>query len=189
MHARFGSTTLRLVLGDLTAQAVDAVVNAANRSLLGGGGVDGAIHARGGPEILTACRALRAERYPDGLPVGEAALTTGGDLPARHVIHTVGPVWYGGGRGEPEALRSAYRNSLAVARAHGLRTVAFPAVSAGVYGYPIDRAAAVALDAARDDVAAHPTAFEELRFVLFSNGAFAAYALAFEARFGDAATG
>lgn len=185
MHARLTTTTVRLVRGDLTDEAVDAIVNAANASLLGGGGVDGAIHARGGPAILEACRAIRRTDYPGGLPVGEAVLTTGGDLPARHVIHTVGPVWQGGDEGEPEALARAYTSSLSLARDHGLRTVAFPAVSAGVYGYPVDRAGAVALDAAAAFVEAHPEAFDELRFVLFSDRAFDAFAAAFTERFDE----
>ncbi|MBA2245126.1 MAG: O-acetyl-ADP-ribose deacetylase, partial [Gemmatimonadetes bacterium] len=131
---RIGGTTLRLVRGDITEQQVDAVVNAANSTLLGGGGVDGAIHRRGGPEILAECREIRRTRYPEGLPTGEAVATTAGDLPAKRVIHTVGPVWQGGEAGEPELLAAAYRSSLERAREEGLRTLAFPAISTGVYG-------------------------------------------------------
>lgn len=125
--------------GDLTRLAVDALVNAANSSLLGGGGVDGAIHRAAGPELLAACRQL------GGCPAGEARLTPGFRLPARYVIHTVGPVWQGGGRGEAELLAACYRNSLALAERHGLETIAFPAISCGIYGYPPEQAAAIAL--------------------------------------------
>ncbi|HEX6940653.1 MAG TPA: O-acetyl-ADP-ribose deacetylase [Longimicrobiales bacterium] len=163
-----GTTRVVLVQGDITEQDTDAVVNAANSSLMGGGGVDGAIHRRGGPAILEACRAIRRTRYPDGLPTGEAVVTTAGDLPARRVIHTVGPVWRGGSRGEPEQLAAAYRNSLERAREEGLRTIAFPSISTGAYGYPTDRAAEVALRAVVDSIEAHPQAFDEIRFVLFS---------------------
>jgi O-acetyl-ADP-ribose deacetylase len=132
--------------GDITVVRVDLIVNAANSSLLGGGGVDGAIHRRGGPTILEACRELRRTRYPKGLPTGEAVLTTAGNLPARFVAHTVGPIW---GQSEPaaELLASCYRNCLALAAEEGLESVAFPAISTGVYGYPKDRAAEVASQA------------------------------------------
>ena len=146
---------IELVLGDLTAQEVDAIVNAANTTLLGGGGVDGAIHRAGGPEILAECRLL------GGCATGDAKATTAGRLPARWVIHTVGPVWRGGGEGEPELLASAHRRSLEVARELGARTVAFPAISCGVYGYPAELAAPIALAAARESEAA----FDEIRFV------------------------
>jgi O-acetyl-ADP-ribose deacetylase (regulator of RNase III) len=137
---------LELVRGDIAEQQVDAIVNAANRSLLGGGGVDGAIHRRGGPAILAECRGLRATRYPDGLPTGEAVATTAGDLPARWVIHTVGPVY---GRGDDEQLRNCYRNSLRVATELDARTVAFPLISAGAYGWPQDDAIRQAVDTIR----------------------------------------
>lgn len=164
-----GRTRLSLVQGDITEQQVDAIVNAANGSLLGGGGVDGAIHRRGGPEILAECRALRAGHYAHGLPTGEAVATTAGRLPARRVIHTVGPVWEGGDHEEAKLLAAAYCNSLEVARAEGLRTLAFPAISTGVYGYPKGEAARIALESAFGVVRGHPDAFEELRFVLFSS--------------------
>ena len=164
-----GSTTLRLVQGDITAQGTEAIVNAANSALLGGGGVDGAIHRRGGPEILAECRALRATRFPQGLPTGEAVATTAGALPARRVIHTVGPIWRGGAHGEAQLLASAYRNSLAQARLEQLRTVAFPSVSTGAYGYPIEEAARVALRAVSAEIRAHPDTLDEVRFVLFSD--------------------
>lgn len=161
---------IELVRGDITEQHVDAVVNAANSSLLGGGGVDGAIHRRGGPEILAACRALRADRYPDGLPTGQAVATTAGRLPARWVIHTVGPVW--SEREDRSALlESCYRTSLRVADEIGAATVAFPAVSAGVYRWPLDDAARIAVQTVR----AADTAVEIVRFVLFGDAAYEAF--------------
>lgn len=165
---RIGKTRLVLVRGDITEQEVDAVVNAANSTLLGGGGVDGAIHRRGGPAILEECREIRRTRYPDGLPTGEAVTTTAGELPARRVIHTVGPVWGGGGSEEAELLEAAYRNSLERAREDGLRTIAFPSISTGAYGYPTDLAAEVALRTVTTTIEANPEAFDEVRFVLFS---------------------
>ena len=137
---------IELVEGDITAQQVDAIVNAANSSLLGGGGVDGAIHRQGGPEILAECRALRESRYAEGLPAGDAVATTAGKLPARWVIHTVGPVY---GHGDVETLRSCYRESLRVAAELGAVTVAFPLISAGVYGWPVDDAVRQAVDMIR----------------------------------------
>ena len=131
--------SIRVWQGDITTLAVDAIVNAANESLLGGGGVDGAIHRAAGPGLLAECRTL------GGCPTGQARITAGHHLPARHVIHTVGPVWRGGGQGEAELLASAYRESLALARAQGLHTIAFPAISTGVYGYPAAEAAAIAV--------------------------------------------
>jgi len=146
---------LELVVGDLTTQEVDAIVNAANSSLLGGGGVDGAIHRAGGPEILEECRLL------NGCQTGDAKATTAGRLPARWVIHAVGPVWHGGYVGEDVLLGSAYRRALLVAEELGARTVAFPAISCGVYGYPAERAAPVALGAVRPLLGR----FELVRFV------------------------
>ncbi|MGH3800122.1 MAG: O-acetyl-ADP-ribose deacetylase [Pseudonocardiaceae bacterium] len=155
---------ITLVPGDITEQHVDAVVNAANSSLLGGGGVDGAIHRRGGPAILAACRELRASRYRDGLPTGQAIATTAGDLPARWVIHTVGPV-YTESEDRSELLTSCYRESLRVADELGAQTVAFPAVSAGIYGWPLAGAARIALTTVHNT----PTSVREARFVLFSD--------------------
>jgi O-acetyl-ADP-ribose deacetylase (regulator of RNase III) len=146
---------LRFVVGDLTLQEVDAIVNAANESLLGGGGVDGAIHRAGGPEILAECRRL------GGCETGDAKATTAGQLAARWVVHAVGPVWRGGDEGEPELLASAHRRSLEVALELGARTVAFPAISCGIYGYPADRAAPTAIAAVRPFL----EHFDELRFV------------------------
>ena len=161
---------ISLVRGDITEQHVDAVVNAANNSLLGGGGVDGAIHRRGGPTILAECRDLRASRYPDGLPTGQAVATTAGDLPARWVIHTVGPV-YSESEDRSELLASCYRESLRVADELGAQTVAFPAVSAGVYGWPLDAAARIALTTVWNT----PTRVREARFALFSDEVLSAF--------------
>jgi O-acetyl-ADP-ribose deacetylase (regulator of RNase III) len=141
---------IRLIRGDITEQEVDAIVNAANSSLLGGGGVDGAIHRKGGKIILDECKRIRRKDYPDGLPPGEAVITSAGELRAKHVIHTVGPVWRGGGKGERETLYNAYHNSLTLAFEEGLRTVAFPSISTGAYGYPLEEASRVALTAIRD---------------------------------------
>lgn len=178
MERRFGRGTIELVLGDITREECDAIVNAANSSLLGGGGVDGAIHRAGGPQILDECRAIRARQ--GGCPTGEAVITTGGRLPARHVIHTVGPVWRGGGRGEPALLASCYANSLRLAAGNGLRTIAFPSISTGVYGYPVGKAAPVALGAVRAFLENEPAAPDRVRFVLFDEVTFEAYRSALE---------
>jgi O-acetyl-ADP-ribose deacetylase (regulator of RNase III) len=159
-----------VVEGDLTTQDVDAIVNAANGSLMGGGGVDGAIHRAGGPSILAECREIRRTSLPDGLPTGRAVATGGGDLPARWVIHTVGPV-YAASADPPGELASCHRESLRVADELGARTVAFPAVSTGVFGYPIEEAAAVAVGTVRGT----ETRVEEVRFVLFGREAFDAF--------------
>ena len=159
-----------LIQGDLTTQDVDAIVNAANSSLMGGGGVDGAIHRRGGPEILDACRQIRAERYPNGLPVGRAVATPGGRLTAQWVIHTVGPV-YSRSEDRSSLLASCHVEALRVADELGALTVAFPAISTGAYGYPIDQAAAVALRA----VSGADTMVREVRFVLFDGDAHEAF--------------
>jgi O-acetyl-ADP-ribose deacetylase (regulator of RNase III) len=156
--------------GDITEQAVDAIVNAANSSLLGGRGVDGAIHSAGGPEILAECRRIRAERFPDGLPTGQAVATTGGELPARWVIHTVGPV-YSNVSDPAGLLASCHTESLCVADEIGAGTVAFPAISTGIYGYPLDEAAPVAIAAVRGA----DTRVELVRFVLFGDHALSAF--------------
>ncbi|MFB9532832.1 O-acetyl-ADP-ribose deacetylase [Nonomuraea roseola] len=161
---------ITMALGDITEQDVDAVVNAANSSLMGGGGVDGAIHRRGGPAVLDECRALRASRYGRGLPTGQAVATTAGNLPARWVIHTVGPV-HSRDEDRSALLASCYRESLKVADSLGAATVAFPAISAGIYGWPMDDAARVAVTTVR----AASTSVEEVRFVLFSADALAAF--------------
>ena len=161
---------IRLVQGDITEQDADAIVNAANSSLMGGGGVDGAIHRRGGPEILEECRRIRANRHPDGLPTGQAVATTGGRLRTRWVIHTVGPV-YRSGEDRSALLASCHTESLRVADELGARVVAFPAISTGVFGYPLDEAAAVAVAA----VKGARTNVEEVRFVLFGEEASEAF--------------
>ncbi|GLZ07473.1 macro domain-containing protein [Actinomadura sp. NBRC 104412] len=166
---------ISLVQGDITEQHVDAIVNAANSSLLGGGGVDGAIHRKGGPEILEECRRLRASHYGGGLPTGQAVATTAGRLPARWVIHTVGPV-YSASEDRSDQLASCYRESLRVADELGVETIAFPAVSAGVYGWPLDDAARIAVGAVR----AAQTKVEDARFVLFTPDVFAAFEKALE---------
>lgn len=161
-------TRLEAVRGDITTEQVDVIVNAANSSLLGGGGVDGAIHRAGGSEILAECRALRDGPLRDGLPTGAAVATTAGHLRARWVVHTVGPVW--APREDRSALlASAYASSLDTASELGARSIAFPAVSAGVYGWPADDAARIAVSTTRDWVAAHPHSLETVRFVLFSD--------------------
>ncbi len=154
---------ITLVRGDITTQEVDVIVNAANSSLLGGGGVDGAIHKAGGPKILEACRAIRARQGE--CKIGEAVITPGGNLLARYVIHTVGPVWQGGDRGEPQLLENCYRNSLLLAQACGLSTIAFPCISTGVYRYPIEGAASIALATVCECLQTLKLA--EVRFVVF----------------------
>ncbi|MBF9143675.1 O-acetyl-ADP-ribose deacetylase [Hymenobacter properus] len=155
---------IQLVQGDITKQHVAAIVNAANSSLLDGGGVDGAIHRAGGPAILEECRAIRARQ--GGCRTGEAVITTGGRLPAAHVIHTVGPVWNGGHKGEPELLANCYRNSLRLAAENHLESVAFPGISTGIYGYPKAEAAAVAVREVRQWLAAHAWP-QQVVFVVF----------------------
>ncbi|NUP76313.1 MAG: O-acetyl-ADP-ribose deacetylase [Nonomuraea sp.] len=162
---------ITLEQGDITEQRADAIVNAANSSLLGGGGVDGAIHRRGGPEILEACRRLRASHYGKGLPTGQAVATTAGRLPARWVIHTVGPV-HSRSQDRSELLASCHRESLRVADELGATSVAFPAISTGIYGWPLDDAARIAVAAVRDA----GTSVEEVRFVLYDAAAYAAFA-------------
>jgi O-acetyl-ADP-ribose deacetylase (regulator of RNase III) len=168
MKAQIDNSVLELVEGDITKQKVDAVVNAANSGLRGGGGVDGAIHRAGGPEIMAECRRI------GGCPPGSAVITTGGHLPARYVIHTVGPIWYGGSQGEPDLLARAYRSSLRVAEEHTLKTIAFPSLSTGAYGYPIREAATIALSTILSHLKG-PTGLEHVIFVLFGMSAFEAY--------------
>jgi O-acetyl-ADP-ribose deacetylase (regulator of RNase III) len=175
MRVEIGRGALELEQGDVTEQEVDAVVNAANSQLAGGGGVDGAIHRRGGREIMAETR----RRYPGGCPTGSAVISGGGNLPAKYVIHAVGPVWNGGQRGERELLAAAYRRSLELAAEHECRSIALPSLSTGAYRYPIDLASRVALAEAIDFLA-KPTPVELVRFVLFGEGAYGAFAQALE---------
>ena len=168
MEVQVGQSVLELVEGDITQQDTDAIVNAANTTLRGGGGVDGAIHRAGGPKILEECIEI------GGCPTGEARMTTGGNLKARYVIHTVGPVYRDGLHREPQLLASCYRESLKLASAKGLRTVAFPSISTGAYGYPVGEAARIALKTVQDYLREHPE-IERVRFVLFGRAAFEAY--------------
>ena len=165
---------IRIVRGDITSQEVDAVVNAANSSLMGGGGVDGAIHRAGGPAILEQCMEIRRTVYPDGLPTGEAVATTGGNMRARYVIHTVGPVWRGGDHDEAELLRKAYLSCLRLAEEMGLRSIAFPSISTGAYGYPVEKAVRVAVGTVNDFLEGGWEG--EVVFVLFSEYDYRVYA-------------
>jgi O-acetyl-ADP-ribose deacetylase (regulator of RNase III) len=165
---------LELVKGDLTEVEVDAIVNAANSTLLGGGGVDGAIHRKGGPKILEECKRVRATEWPDGLPTGCSTITSGGNLKAKHVIHTVGPIWRGGFHEEAKLLKQAYRSSLKLAVANGLKTVAFPSISTGAYGYPVEEASRIAVIAIKEFLEKEDK-LEKVSFVLFSDRDFEVY--------------
>jgi O-acetyl-ADP-ribose deacetylase (regulator of RNase III) len=167
MEPRFLNGRVIVKVGDITLEEVDAVVNAANSTLLGGSGVDGAIHAKGGPAILAECEEIRRTQYADGMPTGEAVITTGGDLPAKHVIHTVGPIYGRHGGSEPSLLAKCYANSLHLAAANGLGSIAFPAISTGVYAYPKPEAAIVASDAIKTFVAAD-SSISDIRLVFYS---------------------
>jgi len=175
MRHTIGHGTIELAQGDITRQIVDAIVNAANSRLAGGGGVDGAIHRGGGPSIM----AETSRRYPQGCPTGSAVITAAGELPAKYVIHAVGPVWGGGNSGEPEQLASAYRRSLELAAEHQCQSVALPALSTGAYGYPMDLACRTALGAAREFYK-HQTSVVLVRFVLFGAGPYGAFSAALE---------
>ncbi len=168
MELKVGSAKIELVEGDITSQDTDAIVNAANRSLLGGGGVDGAIHRAAGPQLLAECRTL------GGCETGDAKITKGYNLKARHVIHTVGPIYHSAGKKAPDLLASCYRRSLEVASQNKLKSVAFPSISTGAYGYPLEEAAPIALKTAMDYLKAHPD-IELVRFVLFGREAYQAY--------------
>jgi O-acetyl-ADP-ribose deacetylase (regulator of RNase III) len=172
-----GEAIVRLIRGDITEMAIDAIVNAANSSLMGGGGVDGAIHRKGGPKILAECKKIRKTEYPDGLPTGKAVITSAGNLKAKQVIHTVGPIWRGGNRGEPKLLAQAYENSLRLTVSNGLRTVAFPAISTGAYGYPIEKASRIALRVVKEFLEKEDN-LVEIVFVLFSEADFRVYSAA-----------
>lgn len=164
------------IQGDITRQATEAIVNAANSSLMGGGGVDGAIHRAGGPAILEECRQIVSRQ--GRLPTGKAVITSGGNLKAGFVIHTVGPVWYGGNKGEPELLASAYQESLKVAAENNLSSVSFPSISTGAYGYPVAEAARVAISAVASFLKERNTSIREVVFVLFDSATLASYASA-----------
>ncbi len=178
VEATINQAKLRIIQGDITEQDTDAIVNAANSSLMGGGGVDGAIHRAGGPAILEECRQVIARQ--GRLPTGKAVMTGGGNLKARHVIHTVGPVWHGGAQGEPDLLASAYRQSLRLAVENRLSSTSFPSISTGVYGYPVDKASAVAIGVVIAALRQEVTAVKEVVFVLFDSRTFRAYSSALE---------
>lgn len=167
MEPKAGKTKICIVQGDITEQNTDAIVNAANSTLLGGGGVDGAIHRKGGEKILEECKKIRNIHWPKGLPTGKAVITTAGELKTRYIIHTVGPIWAGGKEGESELLRDAYVNSLLLAISEELNSIAFPSISTGAYGYPFDQACRIALTAVKE-ILDKDVQLDEVRFVLFS---------------------
>lgn len=171
---RFGKSRVRIVKGDITEVVADVIVNAANSTLLGGGGVDGAIHRKGGPQILEECRRIRKTQYPQGLPTGKAVITSGGDLKAQKVVHTVGPVWQGGKRGEPALLAQAYIASLNLVIKNGFKSVAFPSISTGAYGYPIEQASKIALSSIKAFLQTEDH-LDEVIFTLFSEADFQVY--------------
>lgn len=177
-EAVINETTLSIVQGDITTQTTDAIVNAANPTLMGGGGVDGAIHRAGGAAILEECKRIVANQGQ--LPTGKAVITTGGRLKARYVIHTVGPVWRGGNRDEAQLLASAYQESLKLAAEHGLTSISFPSISTGAYGYPVDEAAKVAIEAVATFLKKQSTSIRKVVFVLFDPGTYQAYSSALD---------
>lgn len=173
MQKQFAETTLELIQGDITKAEVDAIVNAANEKLIGGGGVDGAIRRAGGDEVVKECDEIRARQ--GGCPTGTAVITTGGNLPAQYIIHTVGPIWNGGNAGEAALLASCYRESLQLAAENGVKSIAFPSISTGVYGYPTEKAAIVALETIRDMAESNATMPELIQFVLFDDATYGCY--------------
>ncbi len=177
MHSLLNQTRVEFLRGDITRQDTEAIVNAANSSLLGGGGVDGAIHRAGGPRILEECKKIRSQH--GGCPTGDAVITTGGNLPARYVIHTVGPVWHGGSQNEAMLLRAAYLNSLGLAQENGIISIAFPSISTGAYCYPVKQAAAIAVAAVLEFARPHNQP-GLIRFVLFNDRDLAVYQAAWE---------
>jgi len=166
MSKKVGNTLINFIQGDITGEEVDAIVNAANSGLMGGGGVDGAIHRAGGSQILDECRKIASKI--GRLPAGESVITTGGNLPAKYVIHTVGPVWHGGSNGEPQILKNAYFNSLKIGAENNLESIAFPSISTGIYGYPIENACVVAVGTVSDFLKDQKHNYKEVRFILFS---------------------
>ncbi|MEM1980983.1 MAG: O-acetyl-ADP-ribose deacetylase [Candidatus Hadarchaeales archaeon] len=184
MEFKVGKAVVRLVQGDITEQETEAIVNAANPSLMGGGGVDGAIHRKGGPTIREECARIREREWPDGLPVGEAVITSGGRLKAKYVIHTVGPIWRGGNKREPQLLAKAYRSSLSLAVSKGIKRISFPSISTGAYGYPVEKASRVALRAVKEFLEREDK-LEEVRFVLFTESDLRVYEEAAKEIFGQ----
>ncbi|MFC1984077.1 O-acetyl-ADP-ribose deacetylase [Chloroflexota bacterium] len=178
VEVTINQTKLRIIQGDITKQDTDAIVNAANSSLMGGGGVDGAIHRAGGPAILEECKQIVARQ--GRLPTGKAVMTSGGNLKARYVIHTVGPIWHGGNKGEPELLASAYQESLKLAMENQLYSVSFPSISTGVYSYPVDKASKVAIGAVIASLRQSDTSIRKVVFVLFDSQTFRAYSSVLE---------
>ena len=178
MYRLVNKTKLLLLQGDITRQSTDAIVNAANSGMMGGGGVDGAIHRAGGPAILEDCKQIISQQ--GSLPTGEAVITTGGNLQAKYVVHTVGPVWHGGHGSEPELLASAYRQSLRISVENGLKSISFPSISTGAYGYPLKLAAPIALETIIDFLN-RDESIKEVVFVLFEDKTYQAYAQALEA--------
>ncbi|SHK20732.1 O-acetyl-ADP-ribose deacetylase [Paramaledivibacter caminithermalis] len=181
MELIYKNTKINLIQGDITKQKIEAIVNAANSTLLGGGGVDGAIHKAGGPEILRECKAIRKKQ--GGCHVGEAVITTAGNLPSKYVIHTVGPIWRGGTNNEPILLANAYKNSLKLAHKNNIKSIAFPSISTGVYGYPIEKASIIALTTVKNVL--DKISFKEIRFILFSNKDFNIYVSSVQKVFED----
>jgi len=174
MEFKVGKTIVEIIRGDITDIKAEAIVNAANSSLMGGGGVHGAIHRKGGPKIDEECKRIRETEWPDGLPTGKAVITIGGTLKAKHVIHTVGPVWLGGFHGEAELLKQAYRNSLKLAVAKKLKVIAFPSISTGAYGYPIEEASRITLNTVKDFLE-REDGLEKVMIVLYSENDFKVY--------------
>lgn len=177
MRISLGDSAVSLIQGDITLQDTDAIVNAANSGLLGGGGVDGAIHRAGGPKILEECKAIRMKQ--GGCPTGEAVITTGGNLKARYVIHAVGPIWHGGHSNEDQLLRNAYRSSLRLAAEHNIHTIAFPSISTGAYGFPVERASRIAFETVIDFLRGYQS-IHEVRFVVFTQSIFDTYRSLFQ---------
>jgi O-acetyl-ADP-ribose deacetylase (regulator of RNase III) len=174
MKVKIGKTTISIMQGDITEQETDAIVNAANSSLMGGGGVDGAIHKKGGYKILDECKKIRETEYKDGLPTSKAVITNGGSLKADYVIHTVGPIWKGGNHREEKFLRDAYQNSLEIAIDKGIKKISFPSISTGAYGFPITKASKIAINAVKDYLEKNVN-LEKAVFVLFSEEDFTIY--------------
>ncbi len=183
MDVTVNKTKISIVQGDITGQATDAIVNAANSSLMGGGGVDGAIHRAGGPAILEECKKIVAKQ--GRLPTGKAVITTGGNLKARYVIHTVGPVWHGGSRNEAELLKSAYYECLKLATENKLTSISFPSISTGAYGYPVDEAAEIAVSTVVSFLKEQATSLKDVVFVLFDARTYESYHLALQEVAGD----